>query len=77
MPPFLRKKKQFSQGEAELTVSIAAARVHVERTIQRIKIFAILCNNLDTCLVPYIDEIAIAICAIVNMSPPILANDKY
>lgn len=77
MPPFLRKKKQFTQEEAELTVSIAAARVHVERTIQRVKIFAILTNNLDTFLVPYIDEIAIVICAIVNMSPPILAIDKY
>lgn len=77
MPPFLRKKKQFSQAEAELTVSIAAARVHVERTIQRVKIFAILCNALDTFLVPYIDEIATVICAIVNLSSPILGCDKY
>ena len=38
-PPFLKKNKQFSNAEAEKTASIAAARVHVERTIQRLKIF--------------------------------------
>jgi hypothetical protein len=77
MPPFLRKKKHFSKAEAELTVSIVAARVHVERTTQRVKIFAMLFNTLDTCIVPYIDDIAIVICAVVNMTSPILGYNKY
>ena len=39
-PPFLKKEnKQFSNAEAEKSASIAAARVHVERTIQRLNTF--------------------------------------
>ena len=38
-PPFLRQKTQFSKEEAETNTSVARARVHVERIIQRIKVF--------------------------------------
>ncbi|CAN7940074.1 unnamed protein product [Ixodes hexagonus] len=45
-PPFLRQKKQLSKVEALQTKKIAAARAHVERAIQRIKIFK---NPLRKC----------------------------
>lgn len=38
IPPFL-KNKTFSFEEVEQTANIAAARVHVERVIQRMKFF--------------------------------------
>ena len=41
LPPFLTTA-QFTRAQAELTVTIARARIHVERAIQRIKQFAIL-----------------------------------
>lgn len=75
-PPFLRKKKQFSKEEAEATADIARARVHVERAIQRIKIFKILNEQLSWYLIPYADEIMTIIAAIVNLSPPILADSR-
>jgi hypothetical protein len=40
-PFFLRKKKQFSSAEAKKNVTVARARVHVERANQRIRIFEI------------------------------------
>uniref|UniRef100_A0A6P7H673 Uncharacterized protein LOC114346673 n=1 Tax=Diabrotica virgifera virgifera TaxID=50390 RepID=A0A6P7H673_DIAVI len=40
--PFLKNKKQLSTDEALLNAKIAAARVHIERVNQRIKIFKIL-----------------------------------
>lgn len=41
-PPFLKEKKQFTKAESILTSKIAAARVHVERSNQRIKSFKIV-----------------------------------
>lgn len=41
LPPFLNSG-QFTRAQAEYTVIIARARIHVERAIQRIKLFAIL-----------------------------------
>ncbi|XP_031327381.1 uncharacterized protein LOC116181933 [Photinus pyralis] len=76
-PPFLRGKAQFDEGEAMFTKEIASARVHIERTNQRLKIFKILGGKLQWNLVHYIDDIIIIICAITNLSAPILAEDKF
>lgn len=43
-PPF-RKQKQMSKGDALRTQKIASARVHVERAIQRMKIFSFVNKN--------------------------------
>lgn len=71
-PPFLKGQKQFSKQDAERTADIARARVHVERAIQRIKIFKILHEQISWYLIPHTDEIMIVIAAIVNLSSPIL-----
>jgi len=75
-PPFLKGKQQFSSTEALLNKSIASARVHIERVNQRIKIFSIL-NKFPSSLTSKVDEIFFIICAIVNLSVPILAIDKF
>ncbi|KAB0805095.1 hypothetical protein PPYR_02065 [Photinus pyralis] len=77
-PPFLGKsRKQFSKQEAEETASIARARIHVERLIQKLKLFAVLRNRLPWSLLPCIDDVLIIIGALVNLSKPILGNDKF
>lgn len=76
-PPFLRKKLQFSKEEANNTVSIAAARVHVERSIQRLKILKILKGPIPAHLRNYVNCIIIIIAGIVNLSAPILKSDKF
>lgn len=75
-PPFIKKQKQFTKRCAETTAEIARARVHVERVIQRIKIFKILKEQFDWYLIPYADEIMIIIAAVVNLSSPILTEEK-
>ena len=75
-PPFL-KNKQLSKEEALLNASIAKARVHIERSNQRIKVFKILSTKLPSYLVPKIEQIFTIICAIVNLSSPILKDDKF
>ncbi|KAI4455551.1 thap domain protein [Holotrichia oblita] len=76
-PPFLKKKMQLSKEEAHENVDIARARVHIERVNQRIKVFEILTKPLPLSLVPKIDEIFTVICAVVNLSVPILSDDKF
>ncbi|XP_028146882.2 uncharacterized protein LOC114340340 [Diabrotica virgifera virgifera] len=76
-PPFLKNKKQFSTDEALLNAKIAAARVHIERVKQRIKIFKILGCKLQWSLVKNIKDIFTIACAITNLSSSILADRRY
>ena len=53
MPPSLQKKKEFTKEETEKTYAIAKVRIHVERIMQRLRIYRILDNipeNLFNCI---------------------------
>lgn len=76
-PPFLRKNRQLSYKEATRNADIAAARVHVERRIQRIRIFKILQGPLETEVVPYINIIMRVVCGLTNLDSPILSENKF
>lgn len=76
-PPFLYKKKQFTKEDAKKTASIARARVHVERVIQRIKIFKICQGTLLWSMLPYMDDVLYVIAGLINLSNPVLASDKF
>lgn len=76
-PPFLRSKKQLDENESQYNTKIAAARVHIERTNQRIKIFKVLSGKLPWGLVHCVEDIFIIACAVTNLSAPILAGDKF
>lgn len=76
-PPFLRNKSQFSEAEALSNRSIASARVHVERLNQRIKVFQILGSKMPSCLVRKSEHIMTVIAAIVNLSAPILNDERF
>lgn len=76
-PPFLKNKIQFTKDEAEQTRDIAKARVHVERANQRIKIFKIFASKLDWSLVPVVQDAFTVVCALVNLSSPILADKRF
>lgn len=75
--PFLKEKRQFSKLEAILTSKIAKARVHVERSNQRIKNFKIMGETMPSNLIPVVEDIFLVICATVNFSSPILKDDKF
>lgn len=76
-PPFACSERQMSQADALRTKSIAKARVHVERAIQRMKVFEILKGKLEWSLVPFVDRIMIVIAGVVNLSPPILSDERF
>lgn len=76
-PPFLKSKKQFSKDEANYNIAIASARVHIERSNQRLKIFKILSNKIPWNLVNIIYDIFVVIACVVNLSSSILSEDKF
>ncbi|KAJ8684818.1 hypothetical protein QAD02_020611 [Eretmocerus hayati] len=77
IPPKLSKKTRFTLEESIQTNEIAAARVHVERVIQRMKLWKILKDKITLTTVPYIDDIVKVIAALVNLRNPLLAEDKF
>ncbi|XP_058796140.1 uncharacterized protein LOC131667004 [Phymastichus coffea] len=75
LPPYLENKTEFSQAETEETYKIARVRIHVERVIQRLKIYKIL-DEIPTSLFSYTDDIVHLICVLVNFQAPIHADQK-
>ncbi|XP_049276220.1 uncharacterized protein LOC119387324 [Rhipicephalus sanguineus] len=76
-PPFKKQQKQMSKGDALRTQKIASARVHVERAIQRMKIFKALSTRIPWSMVGLLDDIVIVAAGITNLSSPILAEHRF
>lgn len=75
-PPSLNNEELLSEAKVHLASKMTCARVHVERTNQRIKAFEILGHRVPIGLISLIEEIFLVICATVNLSSPILNVDK-
>ncbi|XP_055534050.1 uncharacterized protein LOC129723705 [Wyeomyia smithii] len=75
-PPTLINE-QFNIREARDNVSITGARVHVERGIQRMKNFKILTEKVDLAILHLLDDIMVIIAGVVNLSAPILSDDRF
>lgn len=76
-PPFLRKQAQFSPEDAAKTLQVAQACVHVERAIQRMKLFRILKGPLPWEMLAVTEEAMIVMAGIVNLSAPVLADKRF
>ena len=75
-PPFLRQQQHLKKLEAEKNEMIASARVHVERAIQRIKLYSILKHKLPWELVGRADQILHVVCSLVNLQNPIIDPNR-
>lgn len=75
-PPIL-DQPQLSKEDAVYNTNVASSRIHVERVIQRIKIFKIFNGKINRSMLKHIDDIIFIACAIANLSRPILADDKF
>nr|XP_054932285.1 uncharacterized protein LOC126540277 [Dermacentor andersoni] len=72
MPPFNSGGGQLSAHDMEITYKIASVRIHVERVIQRLKIYHILRNRVPLSLVPHMNKVISVCAALVNMQAPII-----
>ncbi|XP_050059744.1 uncharacterized protein LOC114122615 [Aphis gossypii] len=70
MPPFMHNGV-FTEDEIIQTYNIASVRIHIERSIQRIKIYNIL-QKIPIELLECIDDIIFVSCVMTNLQPPII-----
>eukprot|EP00122_Pirum_gemmata_P018267 Pgem_evm1s17111 len=57
LPAFLKKDEQFSQEEKLVTKEVASRRIHVERVIQKAKIFKIMTDEVPIEMLNYYDMV--------------------
>jgi hypothetical protein len=76
-PTFKEGGRQLEFEDCESSRHIASARVHVERVMERLKNFQILNEEIQWNYLGYMNDIIVTICGLVNLSPPLLGNDKY
>lgn len=76
-PIFKKHNQQFTKEESQFNAVLSAARVHVERVIQRMKIYKILRSPVSTGLFCAINEITYIIGCMVNLSEPILNETLF
>lgn len=76
-PPSATKDQKMTKGEVKMTKQIASLRIHVERSINRIRDFK-MCKphvTLDTNLVKYIDEVVKIACGLSNIQQQLIKTN--
>jgi hypothetical protein len=73
MPPFVTQGRQFDRKANSECYKVASVRIHVERAIQRLKMFGIL-QFLEYPLLKHLNKILIVTSYIVNSMGPLI-ND--
>lgn len=76
IPPFRGIKDQFTTEEVFQTQEIAKLRIHVERSIGRVKNFHILEGVLPLTIAPLSTKIFQTCCWLTNLDVPLVQNDK-
>jgi hypothetical protein len=71
-PPFLGTRHRFTPQEEALTKDIAKHRIHVERSIERLKKFKILQRVIPSQLQPVFSQIVFIIACLVNFQDPLV-----
>lgn len=74
MPPFVHDE-QLTLAEIEETYSIASVRIHVERSIQRIKLYKIL-QYVTSDLFGHVDSIVFMACVLTNLQRPTISSHR-
>jgi len=73
IPPF-KEAPQFTPEQVVKTISVARSRIHVERAIQRVKLFQIL-NFIPQFLTPFASEIFRVCAALTNFRNPLFSDN--
>ena len=71
-PPFLGSRHRFTPQEEALTKDIAKHRIHVERSIERMKKFKILQRIVPQSLQPVFSQMVFVIACLVNFQDPLV-----
>lgn len=78
IPPFTRKnsagEKILNESEIKTTREIGPIRIHVERAIERMKNYKVLCHTIHMNAWPRLHQFLVVIAVMCNMEPPLLGD---
>ncbi|XP_063043741.1 uncharacterized protein LOC134438086 [Engraulis encrasicolus] len=72
IPAFTHRRKQLTNEEITRTRRVANVRIHVERAIQRLKVFKILSQTVPISMACKLDNILIICAGLVNLRSPLI-----
>lgn len=72
LPPFSKGNVQFTHEELEQTYHVAQVRIHVERVIQRLKMFGIVNSRVPIEPISHLTNVMRMCCILVNLQPAIV-----
>jgi hypothetical protein len=75
IPPLASKRRQFTENEIERGQLIAKARIHIERAIQRAKMFRILSHEIQNTNLPHISMVVRVVFLMTNLMGDIVVTD--
>lgn len=75
-PPSVSSKSNLTKVEARKTKEIASLRIHIERTIRRLREFSMLKPHavVNSNLIKFLDDCIIIACALVNLQDSLIKN---
>ena len=76
IPSFLEGRNQFTLAEVKESQTIASVRIHIERTIQRIKRYKIIRNEISLSLHGSVNQIWTIICLLANFQSPLIKDKE-
>jgi len=73
-PPSVSANEKCTKQEVKLSKRIASLRIHIERTIRRIREYSFLKPHacINHRLVKYTDSVVKIVCGLVNLQPPLI-----
>ena len=74
LPPVTKGKAQFSSNDVVKTKRVANVRIHVERVIQRLKLFRILSSVIPISLADKMNDVLTICAGITNKKGPIVKS---
>ncbi|XP_076142598.1 uncharacterized protein LOC143124778 [Alosa pseudoharengus] len=72
IPAFTYRRNQLTNEETTRTRRVANVRIHVERAIQRLKVFKILSQTVPISMAPKLDNILTICAGLVNLKSPLI-----
>ncbi|XP_023319073.1 uncharacterized protein LOC106656777 [Trichogramma pretiosum] len=75
MPPFVQNH-HLDEVQREEQRNIARVRIHIERIMQRIRLYKVV-DHFTNKMLPHADSIVFMCCVLVNLQPPIIKAEFY
>ena len=71
--PFLDKRQQMLPSDIQMTKSVAAVRIHIDRALGRLKQYRLLCGTIDNSMFDVLERVVFVTAMLCNFLPALVA----